>query len=80
MAEGLPKPFYEMGTITYSSERSGAVIAFNPYAAASRFVLCGLDLDTNVMQTASRIASDIAERFRTGSPPRDLGMELLRLL
>lgn len=80
MAEGLPKPFYEMGTITYSSERPGAVISFNPYAAASRFVLCGLDLDTNVMQTASRIAGDIAERFRTGSPPRDLGTELLRLL
>jgi hypothetical protein len=40
----------------------------------------GLDLDTNVMQTAARIAGDIAERYKTGKPPRHWAAELKRFL
>jgi hypothetical protein len=72
--------FCELDASTHSSKGPGAAISFAPYVGAARFVLDGLDLDTNVMQTAAKIADDIAERSRTGRPPHNWQTELKRFL
>lgn len=52
-----------------SSRKPGAALSLDPCVGTARFVVDGLDLDTNVTQIAAQIANDIAERARTGKPP-----------
>ena len=62
LADGAPRPFYELDTTAASGPLPGAVITLNPYVAAARFVLAGHDLERNVKQTAGQIAADVAAR------------------
>ncbi len=63
LAQGRPKPFYELDTSAESRKLPGAIITKNPYVAAAKFVLSARDLDKNVTQTASKIATEIAGRI-----------------
>jgi hypothetical protein len=67
-------------TSAHSSRKPGAAFTFDPYIGAARFVIDGLDLDTNVTQIAAAIANDIVERSRTGRPPETWKAELRRFL
>jgi Domain of unknown function (DUF4410) len=62
LAQGAPKPLYELDTTAASGKLPGAVITMNPYVAAARFVLAGHDLEQNVKRTAAKIATDLASR------------------
>jgi hypothetical protein len=64
LAQGLPKPFYELDTSAESRKMPGAIITMNPYVAAGKFLISGKDLNKNVKATASKIATAIAERIR----------------
>jgi hypothetical protein len=64
LVNGIPRPFCELRTSTRSRNRPGAIISFDPYAVAARFVVCRLDLDTNVTDSAAKIATDIARRVQ----------------
>jgi hypothetical protein len=66
LAQGTPKPFYEVDTVADSGKAPGAgpAIVFAPAAAAARFVLAGSDLDRNVKQAAATIAADVAARVQ----------------
>ena len=61
LASGAPTPFCELGTNARSSRGMGAIISLDPFNAVGSFMICGLDLDTNVMETAGRIAKKIAQ-------------------
>ena len=80
LRHGSSGPFCALDTSTHSSRKPGAALSFDPYVGATRFVLDGLDLDTNVTQIAAKISNDIAERSRTGKPPGTWMAELKRLL
>jgi len=80
LGHGTSGPFCALDTSTDSSRKPGAAWSFDPYVGAARFVLDGLDLDTNVTQIAAQIADDISERSRTGKPPDTWKTELRRLL
>jgi hypothetical protein len=69
LAQGSPKPLYELDTRAESSKMPGAVITLNPYVAAAKFVLSGHDLDKNITKTAAKIADNIAERIRNQADP-----------
>jgi len=69
LANGAPKPLYEVQTSADSGKLPGAVITLNPYVAAARFVLAGGDLDRNVKQTATQIAEQTARRVNAAEPP-----------
>ena len=73
-------PFCALDTSTHSSRKPGAALSFDPYIGAARFVIDGLDLDTNVTQIAAQIADDISERSRTGRPPDSWKSRLRRVL
>jgi hypothetical protein len=64
LAQGTPKSFYELATEARSGQTPGAgpTLAFSPYGAAARFVLAGQDLDQNIRQTASQIATRVADQ------------------
>ena len=64
--QGKLQPFCEFSSKTRSHRRPGAILSFDPYVAAARYMLCGLDLDTNVMDSAARIATAIARSIREG--------------
>ena len=61
---GVPKPFCEVGTIAHSSTGPGAIVSIDPYEALGRFMVGGLDLDKNVMETARRIAREIEKTIQ----------------
>lgn len=61
LTNGAPRAFCEVGTNARSSRGAGAIISFDPYAALGRFMMGGLDLDKNVMESAGRIAREIAQ-------------------
>lgn len=63
LVRGSPKPFYELDTKAESRKLPGVVITMNPYVAAGKYILSGRDLQKNIMQTASKIAADIAEHI-----------------
>jgi hypothetical protein len=69
LGHGSSGPFCALDTSTHSSRKPGAALSFDSYVGAARFVIDGLDLDTNVTQIAAQIADDISERSRTGKPP-----------
>jgi hypothetical protein len=62
LADGAPRPFYEVDTAAASAAAPGAVIVLKPYVAAARFVLVGRDVEQNVTQTARKIAAELATR------------------
>jgi hypothetical protein len=66
LAHGTPKNFYELNTTATSGKASGAgpMIALCPAGAVARFVIAGKDLDKNVKQTATQIASEVVERTK----------------
>ena len=68
LAQGSPKSFYELATEARSGQTPGAgpTLAFGPYGAAARFVMAGQDLDQNVRQTASQIATRVAQHVGPG--------------
>jgi hypothetical protein len=80
LAHGSSGPFCALDTSTHSSGKPGAAFSFDPYVGATRFVIDGLDLDTNVEQIAAEIADDITERARTGKPPDIWKAQLRRFL
>ncbi len=66
LSQGPPKPLYEVDTKASSGKSPGAAptLALGPYGAAARFVMAGKDLDKNVEQTGSQIATQIAQRVQ----------------
>jgi hypothetical protein len=80
LTHGSSGPFCALDTSTHSSGKPGAAFSFDPYVGATRFVIDGLDLDTNVEQIAAEIADDITERSRTGKPPDIWKAQLRRFL
>jgi hypothetical protein len=80
LGHGSSGPFCALDTSTHSSRKPGAALSFDPYVGAARFVIDGLDLDTNVIQIAGQIADDISERSRTGKPPVKWKAQLRRFL
>jgi hypothetical protein len=58
---GAARPFCELGTNARSSGGPGAITSIDPFEALGRFMTGGLDLDRNVMETARRIAREIAQ-------------------
>ena len=67
LAQGAPRPFYELDTTAASGKAPGAVITLNPYVAIARFALSARDLEQSVKQTAAKIAADVASRVSTSS-------------
>ena len=65
LTHGSSGPFCALDTSTHSSGKPGAAFSFDPYVGATRFVIDGLDLNTNVEEIAAEIADDITERSRT---------------
>lgn len=59
-----PAPLYRAQTDAASAKAPGAVVTFNPYAAAAKFVLAGRDLDRNTRETAEKIAALIATKVK----------------
>jgi len=66
LAQGVPKPFYELNTAADSGKAPGAgpTIILGPVGLAARFVIAGKDLDRNVKGTASKIAIEVAQRIK----------------
>jgi hypothetical protein len=64
LAHGTPKKFYELNATADSGKAPGAgpMIVLNPAAGAARFVMADKDLNRNIQQTASKIATEVAER------------------
>lgn len=69
LSQGAPKPFYELKTTADSGKAPGAgpMIVLSPAGAAARFVIAGGDLNRNVKQTASKIATELVERTKETS-------------
>lgn len=70
LAQGQPKPFYELSTTADSGRAPGAgpTIILGPACVAARYVIASKDLDWNVKQTAARIAEEIVQRANQGAP------------
>jgi len=62
LANGTLKPLYDIEEAANSNNMPGAVITLNPFVAAAKFVLAGVDLERNVIETASKIADAFAAR------------------
>jgi hypothetical protein len=80
LSHGSSGPFCALDASAHSSKKPGAVLTFDPYVGAARFVVGGLDQDTNVTQIAAEIANDITERSTTGKPPDTWTTKLRRFL
>jgi hypothetical protein len=59
------RPFCELSTIAHSRHQAGAIMSLNPFDAVGRFMVGGLDLDKNVMETGSKLATTIADRIES---------------
>jgi hypothetical protein len=62
---GHPRAFCEVSTIAHSRRQAGAIMSLDPFDAVGRFMLGGLDLDKNVMETGSKLATIIAHRVES---------------
>jgi hypothetical protein len=60
-----PRPFCEVSTIAHSRHKAGAIMSLDPFDAVGRFMVGGLDLDKNVMETGSRLATIIVHRIES---------------
>jgi Domain of unknown function (DUF4410) len=56
-------PILDVTTEARSGKTPGAVVGLNPYAAAGGLVLGGLDSDTDVKNSASKISDEIVRRL-----------------
>jgi Domain of unknown function (DUF4410) len=65
LRDGHPLPFCEVDTIAHSRREAGAILSPNPFDAVGRFMLGGLDLDKNVMETGSKLAITIAHSVQS---------------
>lgn len=65
---GVPTPIQEIVAGAHSGKMlgaaPGAVIRFNPASAAAKFVMSGLDVEKNIIQTALKIANEISVHAR----------------
>ena len=70
LSQGPPKPLWEIATDANSGDKvgDGATLAFGPYGAAVAFVRAGQDVEKNVKQTASEIASQVAQHIQRATP------------
>jgi hypothetical protein len=64
LRDDQPRPFCELSTIAHSRREAGALVSLNPLDAVGRFMLGGVDLDKNVMETGSKLATTIAHRVQ----------------
>ena len=66
LAQGIPKPLYEMDMSADSGKAPGAgpMIALHPAVVAVRFALSGRDQERSVRQAAAKIAADLASRVQ----------------
>lgn len=66
LAQGAPKPFYELNAAADSGKTPGAgpTIILDPVGLAARFVIAGKDLDRNIKGTASKIALEVIQRIK----------------
>ncbi|MBV8356503.1 MAG: DUF4410 domain-containing protein [Deltaproteobacteria bacterium] len=64
LPRGAPRPFCALNMEARSSRRAGAMISFDPYETLGRFMVDGLDLDKNVMESAGRLAREIAQTIQ----------------
>jgi uncharacterized protein DUF4410 len=66
--KGTPVPMDDIVSGAHSSKLLGAapmaVIRFNPATVAAKFVMSGHDLERNVVQTAVKVASEVAAGAR----------------
>lgn len=66
--QGAAVPMEDIVSGAHSSKMLGAapmaVIRFNPATVAAKFVMSGLDMEKNVVQTAMKIAHEIADGAR----------------
>jgi len=71
LAQGAPRPFYELNTTADSGQAPGAgpTILLGPAGVAARFVIAGKDLDRDVGQTAAKIAAVVVRRLQQAPPP-----------
>ena len=63
--ESGPRPFCEVSTMARSRRQAGAIASVDPVAAVARYMIDGLDLDKNVMETGSKLATTIAHYVRS---------------
>jgi len=70
LSQGPPKPLWEIATDANSGDKvgGGATLAFGPYGAAVAFVRAGQDVEKNVKQTASEIASQVTQHIQKATP------------
>ena len=71
LRDDRPRPFCEVSTIAHSRHQAGAIMSLNPLDAIGRFMLGGLDLDKNVMETGAKLATTIAHRIESRDCPLD---------
>jgi hypothetical protein len=66
LSQGQPRPLYDVATDANSGNKVGAAptMAFGPYGAAVAFVRAGQDVEKNIKQTSSQIASQVKEHVQ----------------
>lgn len=69
LASGSHEPFLVFGTDSKSGKGPGAVVMFNPYVAAAKFVLSKRASEKDVRKTARQI-SDVLVKYMTESNQR----------
>ena len=68
LARNPDAPFYTLDASDASGKMPGAVVKFNPYVAAAKFIMSRHASEREVMQTASAIAKSIAEQVKKLQP------------
>src|SRR5262245_14567050 len=68
LARNPDTPFYTLDAKDASGKMPGAVVKFNPYVAAAKFVMSRRASEQDVMETASGIAKSIAEQVKKLQP------------
>ena len=72
LSRGLPRPLWEIATDANSGDKvgGGATLTFGPYGAAVALVHAGQDVEKNVKQTASQIATRVADHVAQAKPEK----------
>lgn len=70
LSQGPPRPLWEIATDANSGDNvgGGATLAFGPYGAAVAFIRAGQDVEKNVKETASQIASQVTQHIQKATP------------
>ena len=68
LARNPDAPFYTLDAKDGSGKMPGAVVKFNPYVAAAKFVMSRHATERDVKRTASAIAKSIAEEAKKLQP------------